>query len=141
MINDNITAKGQLRIYLNGKLDQTHNLVVDVGKAWIAKRMAGQDQKITHMGVGTGSAAASAAQTALAAEVARKALLVAGGEVAGRTVTHKATFLAGEATANITEAGLFTAFAAGTMVARSNIGPYNKNPNDVLTIEWDITIS
>lgn len=108
MINDNLTLTGALTIALNDEVVQeTNNLVVTSGKNWVAKRMADQDNVMSHMAIGTGTTAAAASQTALVTELERNALTVAGGTVSSNTVQYAATYGAGDGTGAITEAGIF----------------------------------
>ena len=141
MIKEQVTVTGQVQCFLNGDLKDTQNLVVTVGKEWIAKRMCGTGAAITHMAVGSSGLASAAAQVALTSESFRKLLEVAGGQASGRVATFKATFGAGEGTGTINEAALFDAASGGTMLARSVVGPYTKGVNDVLSVVWTVTIS
>lgn len=146
MLTDNMTVKGRLHCILTGpdgtvkREWEQDNVVTNVGKAWIAGRMAGTPTVMSHMAVGTGAAAAAAADTALASEVAttgRKALTST--TPSNNTVVYSATFAAGEATATLAEAGLFNASSGGTMLARTNIS-VTKGAADTLTINWTITV-
>lgn len=141
MINDGIKATGLVSIYRNGVLETQENLVVTLGKQWIAQRCVGAASSlITHIGVGTGTAAAAAADTQLQAEVTRVALSQAS-SATGAVIRAEAVFSAGVGTGALTEAGLFTAASAGTMVARTVFAVKNKGPEDVFTVVWEITIS
>ena len=89
-INENITAIGQLDVVLTGSdgavKENIHipNLVVTVGKEWIAARMAdtGIPGEMSHMAVGSGTTAAANGDTALGTELGRVALDTSGGSVA-----------------------------------------------------------
>lgn len=141
MLNDSIKVKGALSIVKNGvEVQKINNLVVDAGKALIAQRLKGAGSAITHMAVGSGSAAAAAGNTALGAQIDRNALSTSGGSVTGATVTFECTWSAGDGTGAITEAGLFTAGSGGTMLARTVFPVVNKGADDVVTITWDVTI-
>ncbi len=142
-MKDNVKATGLVSIYRNGKLEQQENLVLTLGKQWIAKRCTGQDSTlVTHIAVGTGTAAAAVGQTALVAEVARVALAQAGSVTASTaTLRYEAVFSAGVASAALTEAGLFNAASGGLCVARTVFDVKNKGPEDVFTVVWEITIS
>ena len=141
MLNDSIKVKGALSIVKNGvEVQKINNLVVDAGKALIAQRLKGAGSAISHMAVGSGSAAAAAGNTALGAQIDRNALSTSGGSVTGATVTFECTWSAGDGTGAITEAGLFTASSGGTMLARTVFPVVNKGADDVVTITWDVTI-
>lgn len=141
MIKDCVPVKGKLQIRLNGELVRDiDNLVVAVGKAFVASRMAGTtDAVMSHMALGTSSTAAAAGDTALVAEVGRVAL--ASASASGNEVTYTASFPAGTATGAITEAGIFNAGSAGTMLARTVFSPVNKGASDSITITWTVTVS
>ena len=142
MINDNFALTGALTIAVNNEVVQkTHNLVVTSGKEWVAKRMAGQDSKMTHMAIGTGTTAAAAAQTALVTELERNAMTVSGGTVSTNTIQYAATYAAGDGTGAITEAGIFDASTGGDMLARTVFSVVNKGAADSMTITWTITVS
>ena len=142
-MKDNVKATGLVSIYRNGKLEQQENLVLTLGKQWIAKRCTGQESTlVTHIAVGTGTTAAAVGQTALVAEVARVALTQAGSVTVGTaTLRYEAVFSAGVASAALTEAGLFNAASGGLCVARTVFDVKNKGPEDVFTVVWEITIS
>lgn len=142
MLKDKLKVTGKVEL-INAKGDVVRhaNLVVDVGKAWIANRITGAANPMTHIAAGTGSAAAAAGNTALGVEIFRKAVTVAGGTPSSNTVAFEVTFAAGEATGALTEVGLFDAASNGTMLARSVFAEYNKGALDLLTIRWTITVS
>lgn len=149
MINESLKATGELQIVLrdaNGNIKEQKtvpNLVVTVGRNAIASRLTGTATAVmSHMAVGTSSTAASAGQTTLVAEIgaSRTALAVAGGTAAANEVTYSCTFPAGTGTGAVTEAGLFNAASAGTMLARTVFSVVNKDVADALTITWKISI-
>lgn len=146
MIEEFLKAKGRVvietRDSVTGELKDRRefdNLVVDVGKAFIASRMVGTPAAMSHMAVGTSATAPAANNTALGAELARAAL--ASSTSAGAVITYQAQFAAGVGTGALTEAGLFNASSAGTMLARVAFATVNKGANDVTTITWTVTIS
>lgn len=116
------------------------NLVVDTGKDYIASRMKDATATaMSHMAVGTDNTPAAAGQTALIAEVARVALTST--TVASNVVTYIATFPAGTGTGALTEAGIFNASSAGTMLCRTVFSVINKGALDSMTITWTVTLS
>ena len=145
MINDNINVTGQLGIVVTDehgqiKEQRVHkNLVVTAGKAWIAARMKATDApaEMTHMAVGTNATAAADANTALGTESARVAMSSA---VAGAVVTYTASFPAGTGTAALTEAGIFNASSAGTMLCRTVFPVVNKGASDSMAVTWTVTV-
>lgn len=142
-MKDGVKATGLVSIYRNGVLEQQNNLVLKLGKQWIAKRCTGQDSTlVTHIAAGTGTTPAGDTQLALVTEVARVALAQAGAVNAGTaTMRYEAVFPAGVATGPLTEAGLFNAASGGLCVARTVFDVKNKGPEDVFTVVWEITIS
>lgn len=150
MINESIKAKGIVSLVLrdehgNIKEQQEQNLVVSSGLAYIASRMKDATATaMTHMAVGTGTTAAAAGQTALVTENARVALTsttIVTTNVTGDAVQYVATFNPGTGTAAITEAGIFNAASAGTMLARVAFSVINKGALDTLTITWKVTVA
>lgn len=150
MIVENIKAKGIVNFLLtdengNTKEQRSENLVVTTGLAFITSRMSGTgDGVMSHMAVGTGSTTAAAADTALGSESARVALTSTTRvttTVTNDAIQYVATFSAGTGTAALTEAGVFNASSAGTMLCRTTFAVINKGANDTLTITWKITLA
>ena len=140
MIHDDLKLTGALTIALNDVIvEETENLVVTAGKNWVADRMNNANTVMTHMAVGTGSTAAAAGNTALVTETDRNALTST--TVTDNAVAYVATWAAGDATAALTEAGLFDAASSGDMLARTVFSVVNKGAADSMTITWTITVS
>lgn len=144
--NEQPTPVGRLLIEVfdaDGKLKKVMdvpNLVVDSGKDFIASRMKDATATaMSHMAVGTDSTAAAAGQTALLAEAARVALTST--NVSANVITYVATFPAGTGTGALTEAGIFNASSAGTMLCRTVFSVINKGALDAMTITWTVTLS
>ena len=142
--NDGIKAKGELLVRhfdsLGNEVDRRHipNLVVDVGRNWIAERMVSNTPAVvSHMAVGTLNTVPAGGQTALLAELAR---ISCSSSRTNNSVTYTATFNAGVGTGALTEAGLFNAASSGTMLARTTFAVVNKAAGDVVTITWTVTI-
>lgn len=148
MINDTFQTVGDLRIKLRNTLtgeiivDRLEkNLVVNVGKSFIASRMAGNASDVMGwMAVGTDNTAPSATDTTLNTELARVATTVSGGTPSGNTVQFVGVYPAGVATGALTEAGIFNASSAGTMLSRTTYSVINKGASDEMTITWVITV-
>jgi hypothetical protein len=148
MIIDNLEITGVLQISLNNEVvHQCDNLVVTAGKQWVANRfkdaVSGFTQKgqMTHMAVGSGSAAAAVGNTALGTELNRIALTTAGGTVSNATVQYDATWSDAIGALAIEEAGIFNASSAGDMLARTVFAIINKGTDDTVSISWTITVS
>jgi len=141
MLHDNFQMTGRLSIAINDAVVQeVPNLVVTDGKEYVASRMKDTSKSsMSHMGIGTGSTAAAAGDSALGGQVDRNALTST--TVSGATVTYVSTFAAGEGTGAITEAGLFNASSAGDMLCRTVFAVVNKQSADSMTITWAVAVS
>jgi len=145
MIKEKVKLKGRLRISLNGKIVRDiDNLVVTVGKNWVASRMQGVAKAVmSYMTIGTGTTAAVVADTITETGLFHQILTVAGGSVSGAVITFAATIAAGDGTGAITEAGIFnnSTINTGDMLARTVFSVVNKGALDSMTISWAVTIS
>lgn len=145
-LNENLKMKGELSIVVRGEDGQVKkaihvpNLVVTVGKNYIASRIVGTSSNImSHMAIGTGTATPAAGDTTLGTEAGRVTL--ASGTSSNNTVTYTATFPAGTGTGAITEAGVFNAGSLGTMLCRTTFPVVNKAAGDSIAITWVVTVS
>ena len=146
MIINEIKAKGTLSVVLkdeNGNLKdkrEINNLVVDRGLDYIASRMKDvTEDAMSYMAIGTGATAAAAGDTTLGTELDRNALTST--TVTSNSIAYVASWAAGDGTGAVTEAGIFNAASAGTMLARTVFDVVNKAANDTLSITWTITLS
>ena len=146
MIVENIRATGKLNIQItdeNGVIKESHdvdNLVVTTGLGFIASRMKDATASVmSHMAVGSGTTAAVLADTALQTEIGRAALTST--TVNAASTVYAATFAAGVGTGAITEAGIFNASSAGTMLCRTVFPVVNKGATDTLQVTWTVTVS
>lgn len=141
MLTDALEMKGHLAIALNGEVVQeVPNLVVTAGKNYVASRMKDATATaMSHMAVGSGSAAAAAGDTALGSQLSRIALTST--TVSNNEITYVATFAAGSGTGAVTEAGIFNASSSGTMLCRTVFSVVNKGSADSMTITWVVTVS
>jgi len=136
----------ELRLYrANGEIvvRRKDNLIVDVGFDFIADVIglsSGRPGAMSHIAVGTGVVAAAAGDTALGAELARKAAAYAH-TARTKVFTFETTFDPGEATGAVTEAGVFNAATAGTMLDRVVFAVINKGADDTLTQKFTFTMS
>lgn len=144
-MNDYVTAKGHIKFVLTGPdgvvkdTREVDNLVVTVGKNWIASRMTATPTAMSHMAIGSGAVAPAVGDTALGTELGRVAL----GTMSTSTnvTTYAATFPAGTGTGAITESGIFNAASAGTMLNRGTFSVINKGASDSLAVTWTVTIN
>jgi hypothetical protein len=147
MINDNIKLVGSLDITVldsSGNVKEKRkekNLVVSAGLAFIASRMKDTSATaMSHMAVGSGSTAAAAGDTDLGSILGSREVLDSTTVAAG-VATYVSSFEAGDGTGAVTEAGIFNASTAGTMLCRTVFATVNKGADDTMTITWTITLS
>lgn len=145
-LKDHVQATGRLVITLTGpdgavkETREIENLVVTVGKGYIASRMKDATATVmSHMAVGTTGTTPDVGDTTLAAEAGRVALTST--NVVSNAVTYSASFPPGTGTGALVEAGLFNASSSGTMLARTTFLVINKGAADTLGISWTITIN
>jgi hypothetical protein len=148
MINDSIKITGDVRIDLfdaNGVVKDTReikNLVVTVGKNYIASRMKDATATaMTHMELGTGTTAAAVGDTTLQTVISGSRVTLASTTVTTNAIAYIASFPAGTGTGAVTEAGIFNAASAGTMLCRTVFSVVNKGAADAMSITWTITVS
>lgn len=145
MIQENVKATGTLQIKLygpDGQLKQEQNvknLVVTTGRGYIAGRMVGTPTAMSHMAIGSGTVDPAVGDTTLGTELGRVALTSSA--AAGAVVTYVASFGTGVGTGAVTEAGIFNASSAGTLLCRTEFAVVNKGADDSLSITWTITVS
>lgn len=144
-----LTLTGHINFKLfdaNGSLKEERsikNVITTVGKAYLATWLATATQSdyfMKYVGLGTGSTAASAADTDLQTPLPTRAVgtITAPGGAVWQSLS---TFAAGINTGAITEAGIFSASSGGTLMARQVFTVINKAAGDNLQVTWQITIS
>jgi len=89
--------------------------------------------------LGSDNTAAASSDSALGTELAR--VTFDSDNVTNNAIAYVATFSAGTATGSISEAGIFNASSAGTMLCRTVFSVVNKAASDVLTVTWTVTIA
>jgi len=148
MLNENLKLTGELQIVVTGSNGQVKenvlvpNLVVTVGKNFVASRMTGTASAVmSHMAVGAGAVAPVVGDTALGSELGRVSLTNVGGIATNNTVEFIASFPAGTGTGALTEAGIFNAASAGTMLCRTTFAVVNKGADDSMAITWRVTVN
>ena len=146
MIQDQTQVTGRLIIEVLDKDGNVkdkrdiENLVVAVGKTFIASRMVGATANVmSHMAIGSGTTAAASGDTTLGTELGRVAL--SSSTSSGAVATYVASFPAGTGTGAVTEAGILNAGSAGTLLARTVFATVNKGADDAMSITWAITVS
>jgi hypothetical protein len=154
MLTENLKSSGTVTLVLtdehgNVKATEQSNLIVNTGLAFITSRLLGNATPIVsyiQLGSDESEYPVRPIDTDLIVPLLpRVALLQPGTQVettvANDSVQYAASFTAGQAVGPIREAGLFTAVAGGTMVARTKFLVINKGPLDTLAITWKIAIA
>lgn len=120
---------------------QRDNLVTTVGFQLIADCLgntASRPATISYIGVGSGATAAAIGDTALQTQIVRVAATYS---YAAKVITMAATLGAGTGTGAITEAGVFNASSAGTMLNHVVFSVINKGAADTMTVTFTFTMS
>jgi len=145
-LTNEIKATGELEIVVRDEagnikeVRQAKNLVVTVGKTYLASRAVGTSSTVMGwMAIGTGTATPAVGDTTLGTEAGRVA--VASFTASTNVITTTATFPAGTGTGAITEAGILNAVTAGTMLCRTTFPVVNKAAGDSIAVTWQVTIS
>ena len=149
LMKETVSPKGQVSIEIfspKGDLKEKvniPNLVVTTGRNYIASRLndAAQTDVMSHMAVGSGTAAATLADTTLGTELTRVAF--DSDTIVDNVITYVSTYAAGVGTGAITEAGIFNDAGAGLgdMLCRTVFDVVNKAVDDSMVITWTVTIS
>ena len=141
-LTTNVTI--EVRNAASGRLLRTmrrHNLVTLAGRNLVRDLINGLPAGgVTHFAVGSGTAAPTANDTALAAEVFRDAVTKRTPDVGKLTVQYYLPSTAANGY-SLAEAGLFTAAMGGTLIARVNYQPIAKTACLTVTYTWDISIN
>lgn len=144
-MQDNLIVKGYVKVVINDtetkqqRVYEFPNLVVLVGRSFIASRMVGTTSAVmSHMAVGLSGTAPIAGDTTLGSEAARVALSDA--TVLDNVVTYSATFPAGTGTGSLVEAGIFNDGSAGTMLTHTIFTAINKGAADEMIVTWTVSI-
>ena len=146
MVNDQIQPSGELQVTLtkaDGSIKEEHtfsNIVVTTGKEFIASRMIDDSvPMMAEMGIGDSNATLDVGNTTLVNQLTRKPLV--NSTVASNVVTYVGEFLDGVGTGGIVEAGIFSGGTPDTMLCRTTFPVINKETDDILTINWNVTIN
>ena len=145
MFNTEIKVKGSLEILLIDENNQVKderkipNLVVTVGKEYIADRMVSNDTTIvSHMAVGSQNTSPVVGEINLGTELGR--VILDSKNRTANAISFIATFPAGTGTGTLTEAGIFNANANGTMLCKTQFNGINKSPTDAIVITWNVNV-
>ncbi len=119
------------------------NVIVENGKEFLASFLnsaatAASTFLMRYIAIGTDATAEASSNTALGAEVSRHTGTVT--YTSGALYEVVATFAAGSGTGAITEYGLFSANAGGTMFSRDTEDTISKGASDTLTVTTKVTV-
>jgi hypothetical protein len=147
MIKESVKLRGNLDIVVYDEQKQikderkVNNLVVAVGKNYIASRMESNAAVVmSHMAVGGGNVSPTTSDTTLSGEIDR--VILDSTTRTNNTLVYVCTFPAGVATGTLAEAGIFNDATAnlGTMLCRTNFNEVNKGAGDVVVITWNVVV-
>jgi len=145
-MKDSLKLTGAVSLVLrdkDGNVKQTKeakNLIVDTGLNFICDRMKDDETAMTHMALGSSTTAAAAGDTALGTQLGSRVSLTSS-TVTDNQIVFVCSFPAGSGTGAVTEAGIFNAASAGTMLCRVVFSEVNKSSDDTLQITWTIQLS
>lgn len=159
-ILDNMNISGKLKItkidaYGNKTVSMHKNLVVTTGLRYIAERLVNTGTasghtlpaEMSHMRIGTSSTATAASQTGLLASVGVATganFTVVVNTPASNSINYTGTFLPGNGTGVLREAGIFNGSDNGvtcSMLCRTVFPTVTKQADDTIIIEWTVTIA
>ncbi len=149
-MEDRMTPKGRFSITCrdkDGKVkwqEEMDNLIVTNGFDFLldaAFASSSRPSVMSHVGIGSGSTAASAADTSLGTQLARVAGTYAHTDDT-QVATMTAEFVAGTGTGTVAEVGVFNAGNRGTMLARAVLDTARtKAALDSMTVTYTLTLS
>jgi len=130
---------GEVKQHLVGQ-----NVVCTNGKEWLARFLASAAVAAStftarYIAVGTGTGAESAADIAMGTEIARQTATAS--YVSNQMYQLTCTFATNSAVGAITEYGLFTSSAAGTLISRDSELAINVGASDTLKVIYQLTLS
>jgi hypothetical protein len=124
-------------------LRELDNVFTDAGDAHVADQMQSTpaEAAMSHMAVGTVTTTLTAGDTTLGGETDRNALtsFVQGTGANDNKVVYIGDWAAADATAALTEAGIFNSSTGGTMLCAQTFSVINKGAADTLQITWTVT--
>lgn len=138
-----LTGKVNIKKYENGELIDNitiDNIIVTTGQNYIAQRILNNTTTaMTHMAIGSSQIPQTIDDTALFTEITRNAFL--SGTVTNAQVEYVATFAPPASVArSITEAGIFSAASAGTLLCRTTFPSVTQSTSQTIAISWIITV-
>ena len=150
-LNDVVRLRGHIEAELRDVLGNVvsrsvENTVVTAGRAWVLKQIASSvidtARSISHIAIGTGTAAPATSDSGLGSETTRSAIgTFTTSNLSSNPPSWRAevSFATNEGNTTLAEAGLFNSSAAGTMLARGTFSTINKTTSNTLTIRYTIS--
>lgn len=123
--------------------DTEHNLVVNAGLDHICNLLlaASSATSFTHCAVGSNSTVVVATDTALNTQISTRKTIISRYLVSTGNANFYTFFEKADNAGTWLETGLFTAAAAGTMLARKIITSFAKTTSNAAVILWTITVT
>jgi len=123
------------------EIRETTNLIPDVGlKKLLNYLLCITTPALSHIAVGSGTAAPTSGDTALISEIGRKAFLDK--KLTDTSILLSVWFGSADANGTWNEIGIFDAATGGTLFARSLVSPaIEKTPEKVVYVEYEIAAS
>jgi hypothetical protein len=122
-----------------------NNLVVNSGLDFIGSRMLDNTTSVmSFMGLGSDNTASTSTDTDLGALVGDREELttaVYSFTQSEAKITYRATFEAGDATGDLSEAAIFNSSTGGTMLCRTTFDTLTKPAESELSVTWVISLS
>ncbi len=148
---DVVKLRGAFRFQLrdpfgNVVQDYVQNTVVTAGRAWVLKQLESTDhataQNVSHMAVGTSTAAPATSDTALGSENSRIAI---NSFTTSNTTANppswraEASWATNQANTTLGEVGMFNSSSGGTLLARATFATINKTTSNTLSISYTLS--
>ena len=151
-IGGKVKVKANVSLILTGpdgkvKEKRVANLIVTAGLNAMIKQVLGdvaggaQPAKFNYVGIGTGTTAPAAGNTALETEIGTRVQDADPEFPSTGQGKLESFFAAGNGTGQITESGILSALTSGTLLARATFTAIDKGALDTLLITWTITKS
>ena len=151
-MNDVVNLRGHIELELSdifGRIVDKRtidNTVVTAGKRWVLQQLASSEidtsESLTHLAIGTGTAAPATSDTGLVSETTRKAI----GTFTTSNLTSnppswraEVSYSTAEGNTTLAEGGIFNSSAAGTMLGRATFSTMNKTTTANLTVRYTIS--
>jgi len=149
-MNDSVKLVGNLKIVKkdkDGKVVETKsvpNLVVNVGKAFIASKLVNNPSSNvpSSMALGSSGTTPAGSDTTLGSELGRVKDGNFSNTISSNAITFTGVFGGGVATGSVQEAAIFESpDSGGIMLCRTTFSAITKGGSDSITVTWNVTIA